>query len=346
MNKDDHKAVSARDLMAVTVFYAISILLFPVTLIGYVIWVGKAVLTGRGSGVSVSAQGPLSGRWFMHYLGTREDEPSSQLMMVLPGISPVGVRLASASTRLAHRLTGYVPRVFRYPFEGDIPRQYEAGARITFFDEACERYLPNMAQFVILGAGFDTRALRLPKDRQVRSFEVDTPKTQAIKREMLSKTSIDATSITFVSADFEKEDWFTRLVDAGFDQSKPALFLWEGVVMYLDREAVEDTLWKIGSCASGSVVAFDYFTTEVLSSQALYWRFARMSTSAASEPLKFGIESLPPTRERLAELLQPCGLSLVEQHTLGKETGKERAWGGFALAIVSSADQRFRDVPD
>lgn len=335
MNKDDHKAVSARDLMAVTVFYAINILLFPVTLIGYVIWVGKIALIGRKSGVSVSAQGPLSVRWLMHYLGTREDEPSSQLLMVLPGISPVGVRLASASTRLAHRLTGYVPRAYRYPFEGDVPRQYEAAARMAFFDEACDRYLPNMAQLVLLGAGFDTRALRLPKDTRVRSFEADTPKTQAIKREMLSKTRLDATGITFVSADFEKEDWFTRLVDAGFDPSKPTLFLWEGVVMYLNREAVEDTLRKIGSCASGSVVAFDYFTTEVLSSQALYWRFARMSTRAASEPLKFGVESLPPTRERLAELLQPCGLSLVEQHILGKEAGKERAWGGFALAIVS-----------
>ena len=297
MNKDDHKAVSACDLMAVTIFYAINILLFPVTLIGYVIWAGKAALTGRRLGVSATAQGPLSGRWFMHYLGTREDEPSNQLMMVLPGISPLGVRLASASTRLSHRLTGYVPRAFRYPFEGDIPRQYEASARVTFFDAAVDRYLPNMAQFVILGAGFDTRALRLPKDMRVRSFEVDTPKTQAIKREMLSKTSIDATGITFVSADFEKEDWFTQLVDAGFDPSKPALFLWEGVVMYLDREAVEDTLRKIGSCASGSVVAFDYFTTEVLSSQALYWRYARMGTRAAGEPLKFGIESLPPTNK-------------------------------------------------
>ena len=335
MSKDDHKAVSARDLMTVTVFYAINILLFPVTLIGYVIWVGKIVRTSRRSGVSVTAQGPLSGRWFMHYLGTREDEPSAQLMMVLPGISPLGVRLTSASTKLAHRLTGYVPRVNRYPFEGDVPRQYEAAARMAFFDAVVDRYLPTMAQFVLLGAGFDTRALRLPKDMRVRSFEVDTPKTQAIKREMLSKTSIDATGITFVAADFEKEDWFTRLVGAGFDQSKPSLFLWEGVVMYLDREAVEDTLRKIGSCASGSMVAFDYFTTEVLSSQALYWRFARMSTRAVGEPLKFGIESLPPTRERLAELLQPCGLSLVEHHILGKEAGKERAWGGFALALVS-----------
>src|ERR1051326_931622 len=103
MNKDDHKAVSARDLMAVTVFYVINILLFPVTLIGYVIWVGKTILTGRGSGDSVTAQGPLSGRWFMHYLGTRADEPSAQLLMVLPGISPLGVRLSSVSLRLSHR---------------------------------------------------------------------------------------------------------------------------------------------------------------------------------------------------------------------------------------------------
>ena len=139
MNKEDHKAVSARDLMAVTVFYAINILLFPVTLIGYVIWVGKIVRTSRKLGVSVSAQGPLSGRWSMHYLGTREDEPSAQLMMVLPGISPLGVRLTSASTKLAHRLTGYVPRVFRYPFEGDVPRQYEAAARMAFFDDVVDR---------------------------------------------------------------------------------------------------------------------------------------------------------------------------------------------------------------
>src|SRR5436309_15648788 len=105
--------------------------------------------------------------------------------------------------------------------------------------------------------------------------------------------------------------------------------------MYLNREAVEDTLRKIGSCASGSVVAFDYFTTEALSSQALYWRFARMSTRAASEPLKFGIESLPPTRERLAELLQPCGLSLVQHHIRGNEGGKGRGWGRWALGSVS-----------
>lgn len=235
---------------------------------------------------------------------------------------------------LAHGVSGYVPKAFRYPFEGDIPMQYEASARVTFFDSVVDRYLADVAQFVILGAGFDTRAFRLPKDAQVQSFEVDAPKTQAIKREMLRKAGIDSAGVTFVAADFEKEDWLSLLVDAGFDTSKPALFLWEGVIMYLDWEAVEDTLRKIASTARGSLVAFDYFTTEVLESRALYWRFARASTRVGGEPLKFGIDSTPPSSERRAELLQSCGLSLGEHRTLGKETEGKRAWGGFAIAIV------------
>src|SRR6266581_890935 len=137
MNEYAQKAVSALDRIAATVFYLLSVLLFPLTLIGYAIWVGKTILTGRGSGVSRTAQGPLSIRWFMHHLGTREDEPSHRLLLVLPGVPPLGVRLVAGPMRLSHRLTGYVPRAFRYPFEGDIPRQYEVS-----------RYLAEVCQFV------------------------------------------------------------------------------------------------------------------------------------------------------------------------------------------------------
>jgi methyltransferase (TIGR00027 family) len=320
--------------LAATVYYLLSILLFPITLIGYVIWVGKSILAGRGSGVSGTAQGPLSARFFEHRLGTREDEPANRLMMVLPNVPPLGVRLFAGPMLFAHRVTGYVPKAFRYPFEGDVPPQYEASARVAFFDSAVDRYLTNIAQFVILGAGFDTRAFRLPENAQVRSFEVDAPKTQALKCEILEKAGIDSTDVTFVAADFEKEDWLTRLVHAGFDPGKPALFLWEGVMTYLNKEAVEATLRKIARTAKGSVVTFDYFTTEPLESRALYWRYARAGTKAAGEPLKFGIDSTPPSRERLAELLRSCGLSLVEQRTLGQETEGKRAWGGFATATV------------
>jgi methyltransferase (TIGR00027 family) len=256
-------------------------------------------------------------------------------MVSLLGFFPLGWYLMAGPMLLAHRLTGYVPKAFRYPYEGEVAVQHQASARQTFFDAVIKQYLANITQLVILGAGFDTRAYRLPNDAQIQVFEVDGPKTQAVKRQLLEKTGLNASRVTFVSADFEKEDWFSRLVQAGFDPRKPALFLWEGVVHYLDREAVESTLHKIASIAKGSVVAFDYFTTEPLVSRGLYWRFGRAATKAAGEPLKFGIDSTPPSRERLAELLRSCGLRLVEQRTLGDETGGKRAWGGFAIAIVN-----------
>lgn len=323
-----------RQSIAATAFYAISLVLAPVTVAGYVLWVAKLV-TRRGTGVSGTAQAPLSTRYFEHKLGTREDEAAARLMMALPGVSRLALHMVAGPMLLGHRLTGHVPKAFTYPFQGDVPPQYEVSARTAFFDSVVERYLTDIRQLVILGAGFDTRAFRLPNDPRVRTFEVDAPKTQAVKLEVLKKSGIESSRVTFVPADFEKDDWLARLVAAGFDPRRPALFLWEGVTMYLDRAAVEDTLRKIASTANGSVVAFDYFTTEALTSTAPYWRYGRLATTVAREPLKFGVDSSPPSSRRLAELLQACGLGLGEQRTLGRETDGGRAWGGFATAIVA-----------
>ncbi|MGM7776749.1 class I SAM-dependent methyltransferase [Arthrobacter sp. KNU-44] len=314
-------------------FYALSIVLLPVSLLGYVIWVGK-LLSSKPSGVSTSAQAPLSARWAMHNFGVREDQAANRLLPLLPGVPWLGMRLAFLPTVFAHRVTGFVPKTFRYPFEGEIPPRAEASARVTFFDGALDRALPGIDQLVILGAGFDTRPYRLPRDTPLSSFEVDAPNTQAVKREILDKAGIDVRKVAFVPADFEKDDWLAKLVDAGFDVGRPSLFLWEGVTMYLDREAIEDTLRKVASCAKGSLLAFDYFTTETLESSTPYWRFGRAAAKAAGEPLKFGVDRTPPSRDRLAELLRSVGLALLEQRGLGRETKKKRAWGGFAIAMV------------
>jgi O-methyltransferase involved in polyketide biosynthesis len=111
------------------------------------------------------------------------------------------------------------------------------------------------------------------------------------------------------------------------------------VIIYLDREAVESTLRKIARTAKGSIVAFDYLTKETLESQSLYMRYARAATKAAGEPFKFGIDSTPPLRQRMAEFLGTCGLSLSDHSTLGKESDRKCAWGGFATALVGSNDQ-------
>lgn len=323
-----------RNLHAAIVFYALNVLLFPITLLGYGIWVGKLILAGRRSGVSGTAQGPLSARWFMHNLGTRQDEAANRLLLAVPAASPLGIHLSAWPMLYAHRLTGYVPSAFRYPFEGEVAMQYEASARQWFFDQAVEHSLDKISQLVLLGAGFDTRAYQLPKPSQVRAFEVDTPQTQAIKRKILAKVGIDASHVSFVPADFERDDWLQQLIQAGFDRSQATLFLWEGVIVYLERAAVEETLRKVAQCGKGSRLAFDYFTSEPLQSPAPYWRYARASMQAAGEPLKFGIDSTPPSRERVAELLRRCGLTLAEQQTWGKETNGKRAWGGFAVAVV------------
>ncbi len=50
--------------------------------------------------------------------------------------------------------------------------------------------------------------------------------------------------------------------------------------------------------------------------------------------MRWGIDSTPPVRERVAELLRACGLALDEHHTFGDEEDGKRAWGGFAIAVV------------
>jgi methyltransferase (TIGR00027 family) len=153
--------------------------------------------------------------------------------------------------------------------------KHQAAARTTFYDAALERHMAGSNQLVILGAGFDTRAYRLPTGTRVRCFEVDTPRTQALKREMLKKAGVDTTRVTYVPADFLEEDWLGKLVDAGFEPDRSSFFLWESVTMYLDREAVESTLRKIAGTATGSAVAFDYFSTEIIEARSLFMRYAR-----------------------------------------------------------------------
>ena len=149
---------------------------------------------------------------------------------------------------------------------------------------------------------------------------------------MLANADIASDRVTFVAADFQTDDRLAALVNTGFDLEVPTFVLWEGVSMYLNHKPVEATMRRLSTMARGSIVAFDYVTTEPLESGALYWRLARAATTRSGEAITFGVSSTPPSRERLSELLQACGLALVEQRTHGVESGANRAWGGFATA--------------
>jgi methyltransferase (TIGR00027 family) len=272
-----------------------------------------------------------------HELGARRDEPCRRLMKVLPNVSQLGLRLVTAPTRAAHCLTGHVPKIYRYPYEGEPPMMHQPAARTTFYDAALERRITAVDQLVILGAGLDTRSYRLPQETRVRCFEVDTPRTQAFKREMLRQAGVDSTRVTYAPANFMIEDWFAKLVGAGFKPDRPSFFLWESVTMYLDRDAVEEALRKMAGTATGSVVAFDYFSAEVIQARTPFMRYVRTALNAVGEPFgTFGIDTTPPAREHVAAFLDSCGLSLEEQRNFGHEAGRMRPMGGFATAIVFS----------
>ena len=90
-----------------------------------------------------------------------------------------------------------------------------------------------IAQLVILGAGFDTRAWRLDALEDATVFEVDHPSTQALKRKRAAGIPAKAGQVRFVATDFQEDDMAASLRAAGYDASRPAFWLWEGVTMYL-----------------------------------------------------------------------------------------------------------------
>jgi methyltransferase (TIGR00027 family) len=134
-------------------------------------------------------------------------------------------------------------------------------ARSRFAEESLAAAVGRgVRQYVLLGAGLDTFAHRNPfADAGLRVFEVDHPATQGWKRARLAEAGLTPPpSLTFAPVDFERQTLADGLAAAGFDASRPAFFAWLGVVIYLTREAVIETLRFIAALPAGSEVVFDY----------------------------------------------------------------------------------------
>jgi methyltransferase (TIGR00027 family) len=152
-------------------------------------------------------------------------------------------------------------------------------------------------QVVILGAGLDTRAARLAHPG-VRFFEIDHPATQAYKVEQVATLpGYPNDAATYVSCDFEHEDFLERLIASGFSVDAPAIFIWEGVTYYLAEPAVRATLHRIaGGCEKSSVIVFDYVMRKLVEGQRVRPNEREMLDLLASisEPFKFGINDVLP----------------------------------------------------
>ncbi len=169
------------------------------------------------------------------------------------------------------------------------------------------------AQFVLLGAGFDSTALRRPPWlEEVHIIEVDHPATQAVKLERIERfqAALPRESFEAVAVDFERERLADALARSAFDPHRPTLFAWPGVVYYLTTPAIAETLSDIGRLAApGSELLFDFLLPE----HALGQDEARVMSLARLITARMGERYVSfHTPEDIAALLAPTGFDELD----------------------------------
>ena len=186
-------------------------------------------------------------------------------------------------------------------------------------------------QVVLLGAGFDCRALRLPSLAKIPTFELDRPQLLGEKRKRLG-ASIEAAhpNLRWVSVDFLRDDLAVRLKASGFMNGARTLVLWEGVTNYLDAGTVAGVFDLVARvCAPGSRMIFTYVHAGVLDGRfqatGIDALFARLA--ASNERWTFGFWPV-----ELAERLRQHRLYLLDD--LGAAEYRAKVMGVRARGLV------------
>jgi len=149
-------------------------------------------------------------------------------------------------------------------------------------------------QLVLLGAGYDTRPWRFAEAlTDTTVFAVDHPSTARRKAKVVAKHPdlFPDLGVVPVAIDFQTQSLQTRLLEAGFQPKRRTFVVWEGVSMYLTREAVKATLSTMRSmCGPGSQLLMDYWY--MVDAPDLVSTLLRMSPHLlhfVGEPVTFGI---------------------------------------------------------
>jgi methyltransferase (TIGR00027 family) len=199
--------------------------------------------------------------------------------------------------------------------------------RTRFYDDWLRGCLDaGIRQVVLLGAGLDTRAWRLPWPAATTVFEIDLPDVLAVKHGQMSDET-PRCDRRVVAADLTG-DWRAPAVAAGLDPAAPTGWLAEGLLVYLDAAQVEHVLATVtGLSATGSAVA-----TERLGASSS--RVSAPDTAAATDLWRGGLG------ERLEQWLTAHGwrtethrLDLVAEQ-LGRPLGRGSD-AGFVTAVLS-----------
>ena len=198
------------------------------------------------------------------------------------------------------------------------PSAYELLAmRSQVYDAVIENHLGNVDQYLLLGAGFDTRPYRYAKEivrNGVRTFEVDLPAIQQSKKHALAaaRASVGSTEhVQFVPTNLNEDgQLLEQSKAAGFNVEKVSLVTWEGVTYYLEEVGVDATLMQLSEMLpSGSLLQFDYIDVGVIQNpQEFFGGEAFINKRKdTDEPIKFGLDP-----EQVPDFLAKYGFDVVE----------------------------------
>jgi len=167
-------------------------------------------------------------------------------------------------------------------------------------------------QVLILGAGFDSRAVRFSEElRGMRVFELDAGTTQMLKATQFKERRITVPeNVIFIPVNFELETIEAKLLKAGFQSNLKSLILMEGVLQYLRPEAVHATLTALAELTpAGSRLICDFANATFFNAQEVVFGKAGVQSLLRQygEPFQFGL-----AEAEVESFFDQIGFRLVE----------------------------------
>ncbi|HEX2486207.1 MAG TPA: SAM-dependent methyltransferase [Myxococcota bacterium] len=207
-------------------------------------------------------------------------------------------------------------------------------------DRVTDAVAAGARQVVLLGAGFDTRALRLRELADVPVYEVDRAELLARKEEQLARrVGTSRARRIAVPVDFLRDDFSRALESAGFERGRPTALLCEGVTNYLDAAAVGALFRFAGRCARGSRFVFTYVHADVIRGRYAAADLAPLFTrlDELGEPWTFGFlpEELPAfCAERGLYVREDLGAAEYRSLALGARARGLSGYEFYRLAVA------------
>jgi len=308
-------------LFQILLYMPIQIIFIPFAIIGLIDAIYKEMRKSKKLGVSFTAIQALQYRWFMHYFNTRPDPFSIAFIKKFPCESHFGLWSTFGALIVAQRLFGFTTRFGKVAEPGEETLLSTPGTRVLMFDRIMEKYVDEMEQIVIPGAGFDLIALQFTKGKKVKVFELDQVETLNVKVETLKKAGIKHDWITYIPVDYSNESWLDKLLEAGFDKTKKTLFLWQSVSLFLEADIVKETLREMADlCIEGSIIAQDLYSKAfILGETSKTAKKSLKLIEKMGESWKFGIDMSNDPKVAVESFLKECGLKMTEYFQFGEK---------------------------